>query len=108
MDQAITGSGVIDFGGPQNVDHVTVHVTTFGGLCRFPDDGVTDHVLRAGWISLGYELTEGGQDTAIYWLPPWHIAFEHTLIPLELNVTYPVTAFRWFLSPGTTAYVFAP
>jgi hypothetical protein len=83
----VGGSAEIDLGSTVQVLFMGMRLVTVGSGVRYLELGVTDHVLRAGWVSLGDHFDIGDGTDRNYWRAPIWADFEHTLwTPVETNV----------------------
>ena len=113
----VTDSDVVAFAGASQVLFVAIRLVTLGDDVRRTEPLRTDHILRAGWVSLGdvFDINGGGNDD--YWREPIWADFPNTLwTPIVTNVgagldpaTVVASRVRYSFSPGTEAevYIFA-
>jgi len=75
FDSDVSGDGIITYA-LSNMLYCSIDITTPGPLPRPVDN--SDHVIRAGWISLG-DSFDIGLGTFDYWRLPIYADFYHTL-----------------------------
>jgi hypothetical protein len=111
FDGDISDAGAADLVGGSNIFFVTVHLTALGPLVSIPWSSDTDHILRAGFFSLGDHFDIGDSDVHDWWRAPIWIDFSDTLwTPLPTTdssgpLTVVATRVRWSLSVGTTGHL---
>lgn len=103
IDQSVSGAGSLLFGASHGPEFIGVAITTLGPDARTPELLVADHVIRAGWVALGWnDATEG-----IEWWLPMHFVnyvnswFQFTTADIERQAEW--DRIRWFFSAGTVA-----
>lgn len=110
LDRDIAGDGSDNLAGTE-VLYLVVHVTAPGDEARFPTPGVTDSVMRLGWVALGDTLDVIGGARA-YWRDPVWLNWidvlwtpvPSTADPNPLGVA--ASLFRWHLGIGAAAHVY--
>lgn len=116
FDASVSGSGVADLVGGQDVEFVSVDITTLGPLSTVIEAGNPDHLLRMGWFSIGDHFDVGFGDVD-HWREIVWVNFEQTLwTPLPTGIvggsSLSVLArrVRWWFNAGTIAWlrVFGP
>jgi hypothetical protein len=108
FDSDVSGDGTADWA-TIGVLFVSVDLTTLGPLPRPVDN--TDHVIRAGWFSLG-DSFDVGLGTFDYWREPIYADFEHTLwTPNSTGdgggalFTTVASRIRWHFADGVSAHI---
>jgi hypothetical protein len=76
LDTTTSGDAVLNLVGGNQVLFVAIHVTTVDPSVSHPDATASDHLLRAGWFSLGDSLILPSSSAEDYWRPPNYFAFE--------------------------------
>lgn len=105
----VTGTAEIDLGSVVQVLFVGARVVTLGDDARLTEPLRTDHMLRAGWFSLGDHFDIGSDTDRNYWRAPIWLDFPTTLwtsnptnVGTGLDPTTTLASrFRYSLSPGT-------
>lgn len=105
FDAEVTGADQIDFGGDVNLDRVTVTIVTRPAYVRELEVEAPDHIIRAGWMALGYFFSEGDQPPAIFWTIPRYVDFDTFLWANFTDSNGPVHYFRYFFTQGVTAHL---
>lgn len=112
VDQDIANAGIVGFGGVKHVQQVYVWIRAYGGQVTHPD-ATFDHVMRAGWVSLGLQSSIIGAVSSGYWRPPIWLNFQGTWwTPDPQSSEAGVLNFdqadqvRWCLSAGTLAHIY--
>lgn len=113
LDRDISAAGVDNLVGTSRLLFVALEITAIGGLVRDSGDGQPDHILRAGWFSIGDNFSVDTGPLMDWWRPPVWIDFEDLLWTPSPSydaaggaLALQATRFRWWLSPGTTAHVY--
>jgi hypothetical protein len=116
FDGSVSGSGVADLVSGQDVQFVSVDVTTVGPLSSIIEADNPDHVLRVGWVSLGDHFDVGFGDVD-HWREIIWVNFEQVLWtpqPSGIVGGAPLSVLarrvRWWFNSGTVAWlrVFGP
>jgi hypothetical protein len=116
FDGSVSDSGTADLVGGEDVQFVSVDVTTLGGRVSAIEPDNPDHLLRMGWFSLGDHFDVGFGDID-HWREIVWINFTGTLwtpAPSGIVGGSPLSVLarrvRWWFSPGTVAWlrVFGP
>lgn len=112
FDNDILGDGISDLIGGTHVLYWECHLSALGGDVRELEVTAPDHILRAGWISLGDRFAIGGGPAMDRWRQPFQLNFLETLwtpTPSE-NAAGPfsltASRVRWHLSPGTLGHLY--
>lgn len=113
FEGSISGQGSNVFGTEAQVLFVAVDLSVLGETIRLTEPLYSDHMLRAGWFSLGDNFDIGDGITQDYWRAPIWCDFPQTL--WTANATHvgsgldPLTVIssriRWSLSPGTSGWM---
>lgn len=112
FDNDISGDGISDLVGSNHVLFWECHLTALGGDVRELEVTAPDHILRAGWVSLGDRFTIGTGPFLDRWRQPVQLNFLETLwtpIPSDSpggSLSVLATRVRWHLSPGTLGHLF--
>lgn len=108
FDSAVSGSGSASWSSAA-VLFVSCDITTVGLGPRIVDDA--DHIIRAGWFSLG-DSFDIGLGTFDYWRLPIWVDFVHFLwtpIPSDLvggaALALTTTRIRWHFESGVIAHL---
>lgn len=109
----VSGTAEISFAATSQVLFVAVRLSVVGDTVRYTELGVTDHLLRAGWVSLGDHFDIGDGVDRNYWRAPIWVDFEHILwtcnpthVGTGLDPTTMVASrLRYSFSAGTTAEI---
>jgi hypothetical protein len=108
FDGDVSGSGSASWT-TSNILFVSADLTTLGLDPRPADD--SDHVLRAGWWTLGDEF-DIGLGTFEYWRPVVHVNFTHQLwtpdpsgIQFGNPLTLVASRIRWHFAPSVLAHL---
>lgn len=110
-DADISDSGAADLVGGSSVLYAAIHLTALGPLVTVPWAGETDHILRAGFVTLGDHFDIGDGDSHDWWRAPIWLDFVDTLwTPLPSGdsgggLVVQATRVRWSLSPSTTGHL---
>ncbi len=116
FDSSVSGSGAADLVGGQDVEFVSVDVTTVGPLASNIEPGVSDHWLRLGWFALGDHFDVGFGDVD-HWRPIIWCNFDGNLWTPDptanvggASMSLLARRVRWWFSSGTVAWlrVFGP
>jgi hypothetical protein len=110
---AISGQGSNVFGATAQVLFVAVDLGVLGDTVRLTEPLYSDHMLRAGWFSLGDNFDPGDGTTRDYWRSAIWCDFPQTLWTPNAThsgsgldpLTVLATRIRWSLSPGTSGYL---
>lgn len=110
---SVSGQGSNTFAATDQILFVAVHLSALGLDVRSPDLGITDHILRAGWFSLGDHFDNGSGTAYDYWRAPVWCDFPNTLwtpIPTHEGTGFAPTTLvasriRWSFGPGTSGYL---
>jgi len=113
LDIDISGTGIADLGGVQNLLFFGVFLDVLGLDVRLTEPARTDHMLRAGWVALGDHFDAIGGVDRDYWRAPIWLDFPAVLWTppsTETISTVPVSLLasrlRWSLSDGTSGHIF--
>lgn len=113
LDQDISGHGeAAAVAGNGEVIYALIHLTALGPDVRFPDISDSSMIIRAGWWTMGAQLSVIGGVNRRYWEFPIHIDMvDQRWVPNggAPGTTVPVHRanwFRWRLSPGTTGHIY--
>lgn len=112
VDQVVTGDAVVGFVGGNQVLFVAVDLTAIPPSVSSVDATAPDHILRAGWFSIGDSLILPGSPAADYWRLPVHLDFEQmfwTPIPTTVGGTPQVvigSRIRLHFAIGVTGRVY--
>lgn len=111
-DADIAGDGSAVLTG-SNVFFLVCHLTATGGPVRELEQGSPDHILRAGWLSLGDQLNVIGGVDLEYWRAPIWLDFIDTLwtpVPSGIHagaaLTLLATRVRWHLAIGCAGHLY--
>lgn len=103
ISQSVSGAGSLLFGASHGPEFIGVEITTLGPDIRIPELAAADHIIRAGWVALGWNDAVAGIE---WWLPMHFINFEHSWFQFttaDIERTPEWDRVRWFLSAGTVA-----
>lgn len=109
----VSGTAEVSLAATSQILFVAIRLAVVGDGVRYVEAGRTDHLLRAGWVSLGDHFDIGDGTDRNYWRAPIWADFEHTLwtcnathVGTGLDPTTVVASrVRYSFSPGTTAEV---
>lgn len=90
LDQAVSGDQIWNLTGGNQVLFLACALDPLPSSVSHPDAGAPDHVLRAGWLSLGDSLVLPGSSAEDYWRLPIFLDFERlfwTPIPSTVGGT---------------------
>lgn len=76
LDTTTAGDQVLGLVGGNQVIFVAIDLTTVDPSVSHPDSTASDHLLRAGWFTLGDSLILPGSAAADYWRDPMYFSFE--------------------------------
>jgi hypothetical protein len=111
VDQDIAGDGIVTFAVTADVLFMLCRLDTLGPDVRELEASAPDHVLRAGWLTLGDQVTAFGE-THNYWRKPIFLDFATTLWTTEpsrvgaTDGTLLASRIRWHLSVGTHGHLY--
>lgn len=114
LDQSVSGDQVWNLSGGNQVLFLACDLGPLPDYVSHPDSTASDHVLRAGWLSLGDTLVLPGSTAFEYWRVPIQVNFVHffwTPIPTGVGATAATciaSLVRVHMAPGVSArlYVF--
>src|SRR5258708_34849073 len=112
FDGDVADSGAADLVGGSRVLYAACHLTALGNLVHGTGDGLADHVLKAGFFSIGDHFSIGVALPHDWWRAPIWLDFIDTLwTPVasadaaNAPLCVQATRVRWFLTPGTHAHL---
>jgi hypothetical protein len=112
FDGDVSGQGAADLVGGSRVLYVAVHLSALGDQVHGTGDTVTDHILKAGFVSLGDHFSIGVELPHDWWRAPIWFDWEDTLwTPIPSAdaaggaLSVQATRVRWYLSPGTAGHL---
>jgi len=78
VDQTLSGDAVLNLVGGNQVLFVACRLTVVPFNVSHPDASAPDHILRAGWLSLGDSLVLPGSSAEDFWRLPIFVDFQNT------------------------------
>lgn len=86
------------------LDSVEIRITARGAQVRQPQVDLADHIIRVGFVCMGFHLDAGDGTVRTYWRTPYWIDFDNVVYDLPTNQYYN-NAIRWYLTPGTEGHI---